>query len=146
MAYAIATKTPGVSIRRSMGVFSDEALRKPVLGCRLEISGSFARAIATGDAANRLRDAFSAQGWKQMPGYAADGKDGTGFAFRKMGVACLFRGKWNGGADDEPQITGEDWLQGFGTLYEPSSHGEQAIVAVLPHRLSSKRTEPFSRR
>ncbi len=39
----------------------------------------------------------------------ADGKDGTSFAFRKAAVACLVRGEWNGGADDEPEISAEDW-------------------------------------
>ena len=111
VAYAIAAKTPGVSIRRSTGVFRDEALPQPVLGCRLAISGSFARAKVGGDAADRLREGFSARGWQEMTAYGADGKDGTAFAFRKAGVACLFRGEWNGGADDEPEIPRQDWYK-----------------------------------
>lgn len=107
VAYGIAAKTPGVSIRRSTGVFRDEALRQPVPGCRLAISGSFARAKGAGDAVERLREGFSARGWQEMTAYGADGKDGTAFAFRKAGVACLFRGEWNGGADDEPEIPRE---------------------------------------
>ena len=110
-AYKIAAQTPGVSIRRSTGVFSDEAFRQPVLGCRLAISGSFVLAKTSGDAANRLREAFQASEWQEMPGYSADGKDGTAFAFRKARVACLVRGEWNGGADGEPEIPGEDWYK-----------------------------------
>jgi len=110
-AYKIAAQTPGVSIRRSTGVFSDDALRQPVLGCRLAISGSFARAKTSGDAATRLRDAFQASGWQEIAGYSADGKDGTAFAFRKARVACLVRGEWNGGADGEPEIPAEDWYK-----------------------------------
>lgn len=110
-AQAIAAKTPGVSIRRQTGRFGDEMLRNPVFGCGLAISGSFARAKNTGDAAVRLRDGFSAQGWDEMPAYSADGKDGTSFAVRKQDVACLVRGTWNGGADGEPEIPAEDWYR-----------------------------------
>lgn len=111
MAYSIAAKTPGVSIRRSIGHFGDETLRQPVLGCRLAISGSFARAEVGGDASIRLREGFIARGWKEMAAYSADGKDGTSFAFRDETVACLFRGQWNGGADGEPPIPPEDWYR-----------------------------------
>ena len=108
MAYAIAATTPGVMIKRSTGVFQDEALRHPVRGCHLAISGSFARAPANGDAATRLRDGFAARGWQEMLAYSADGMDGTTFAFRKADVACISRGTWNGGADGEPPIPRED--------------------------------------
>lgn len=111
VTYAIAAKTPGVSIRRRTGTFRDETLREPVFGCGLAISGSFARAKATGDAAVRLRDGFSARGWQEMPAYGADGTDGTSFAFRKAGVACLVRGKWNGGAEGDPEIPAQDWYK-----------------------------------
>lgn len=111
VAYAIAAKTTGVSIRRRTGTFRDETLPEPVFGCGLAISGSFDRARATGDAAVRLREGFSARGWQEMPAYGADGKDGTSFAFRKADVACLVRGQWNGGADGEPEIPPEDWYK-----------------------------------
>ena len=111
-AYAIAAKTPGVSIQRRTGTFSDERLREPVFGCGLAISGSFARAQATGDAlASRLGQEFSARAWQEMLEYSADGMDGTSFAFRKAGVACLVRGRWDGGADDEPKIPAEGWYE-----------------------------------
>lgn len=111
LAYEIAAKTPGASIRRSTGTFRDEALQQPLPGCRLAINGSFARAKVGGDAVERLRAGFPALGWQDMPGYSADGKDGTAFAFDKAGVACLIRGIWNGGADGEPEIPGEDWYK-----------------------------------
>jgi hypothetical protein len=111
MAYAIAAKTPGVSIRRRTGTFRDETLRGPVFGCGLAISGSFARAKATGDAALRLRQDLEARAWQEMPAYSADGTDGTSFAFRKAGVACLVRGTWDGGAADEPEIPAQDWYE-----------------------------------
>ncbi len=111
VVYGIAAKTPGVSIRRRTGTFRDETLPEPVFGCGLAISGSFARAEATGDAAVRLRQGFSACGWQEMPTYGADGTDGSSFAFRKEGVACLVRGVWNGGAAGEPEIPAEDWYK-----------------------------------
>ena len=108
-AEAIAASTLGVTVRKHTGNFHDRALREPVFGCGLWISGSFAAARGTGDAAVRIRKGFSAQGWDEMPAYGADGKDGTAFAFRKAGVACLVRGEWDGGADGEPEIPPEDW-------------------------------------
>jgi len=110
-AYATAAKTRGVSIRRRTGSFRDEMLAAPIFGCGLAISGSFARAEATGDAAVRLHQSFVVRGWQEMPAYSADGPDGTSFAFRKGGVACLVRGAWNGGADDEPEVPREDWYR-----------------------------------
>jgi hypothetical protein len=111
IADAIAAKTPGVTVRRNAGVFDDDAVEEPVVGCQLVLTGSFIRAGQGGDAATRLRQAFPARGWQEIPEYAADGKDGTRFAFRKADVACLFHGDWNGGADGEPEIPREDWYK-----------------------------------
>ena len=111
MAFAIARTTPGVSVRRRTGTFTDETLRTPIFGCGLALSGSFKRALTTGDAAVRLRNAFMAQGWTEMPAYSADGTDGTSFAFRKGAVSCLGRGTWDGGADDDPDLPAEDWYK-----------------------------------
>jgi len=110
-AYAVAAKTPGVAVQRRTGTFRDETLRQPVFGCGLAISGSFARAEATGDAAVRLRHDFQARGWQEMAAYSADGTDGTSFAFRKARVACLVRGTWDGGAADDPKIPAMDWYR-----------------------------------
>jgi hypothetical protein len=107
MSYRIATTTPGASVKRRTGTFTDETLRRPVFGCGLDISGSFKRAEKTGDASVRLRDAFTGAGWQEMGAYSADG---TSFAFRKGTVACLARGRWNGGADD-PVVPPEDWYK-----------------------------------
>lgn len=111
LAYSVAAKTPGVKITRRTGNFRDETLRKPVFGCGLAVAGSFAKAGRTGDAATRLRDRFAADAWREIADYSADGSDGTSFAFEKSGVACLTRGSWNGGADDEPETPREDWYK-----------------------------------
>ena len=110
-AYLIAAETPGVSVRRHTGTFRDETLPEPVFGGGFTVSGSFAQAEATGDAALRLRQGFSAQGWHEIPAYSADGTDGTSFAFRKAGVACLVRGTWDGGAAGNPDIPAQDWYK-----------------------------------
>jgi hypothetical protein len=111
MAYRVAVKTPGTSVRRRTGTFSDETLRAPVFGCGLAISGSFAKTETTGDASVRLRQALTDSAWDEMGAYSADGTDGTSFAFRKGTVACFARGMWNGGAADEPNVPPEDWYK-----------------------------------
>jgi hypothetical protein len=110
MSSRIATSTPGASVKRRTGTFTDETLRRSVFGCGLDISGSFKRAEKTGDASVRLRDSFVDAQWREMGAYSADGTDGTSFAFRKGTVACLVRGTWNGGADD-PEVPPEDWYR-----------------------------------
>ncbi len=109
MLRSVAAATPGASVRRRTGAFQDETLSSPASGCGLAISGSFARAEKTGDAATRLHDAFEHRGWQEMGAYSADGPDGTSFAFRKGAVSCLVRGTWNGGA--EPDLPAQDWYR-----------------------------------
>jgi hypothetical protein len=127
-AYTIAEKTPGITIQRSTGIFRDEAFPQPVLGCHLAISGSFALAPESGDAAERLPRDFGDMGWQNMPRYDADGKDGTRFAFHKEGVTCFFQGEWNGGSDGEPEIPREDWYKVF-VLCTSSVSGDNRINA-----------------
>jgi hypothetical protein len=120
--------TPGITIQRSTGIFRDEAFPQPVLGCHLVISGSFALAPESGDAAERLPRDFGDMGWQNMLQYDADGKDGTRFAFHKEGVTCFFRGEWNGGSDGEPEIPREDWYKVF-VLCASSVSGDDNINA-----------------
>ena len=110
-AYAIAVKTPGVKIQRRTGIFTDEVLQHPIFGCGLAISGSFARARSSDDAASRLRQEFLARGWEEMAAYSADGTDGTSFALRKDKTACLFRGRWDGGSAADPVMPPQDWYR-----------------------------------
>jgi hypothetical protein len=110
-ALSAASRTPGVTIKRSVGPFRDEVSGTAFSGCRLLIVGSFAKLRGTDDASLRLRRELSASGWHEMPEYDADGKDGTAFALRKGEVTCLVRGQWNGGADGVPEEPGEDWYR-----------------------------------
>jgi hypothetical protein len=128
MAYAIAAATPGTSVRRSSGPFRDETLQAPVAGCGLSISGSFARARSTGDAATRLRQGFEARGWQEMPAYSADGTDGTSFAFRNGTVGCLVRGTWDGGAVGDPGLPAEDWYKVVAFCTSPAFPEDRATA------------------
>jgi hypothetical protein len=108
-AFSAANRTPGVKIARRVDTFRDDVSGQAFSGCRLLISGSFAKLSGTDDASLRLRSVFAASGWHGMPGYDADGKDGTAFALQKDDVTCLFRERWNGGTDGAPEEPGEDW-------------------------------------
>lgn len=111
LAYQAAAETPGVTIQRDTGVFSDQPVEPPAPGCRLVIDGSFAQAGGATPAVDRLAERFSADAWEEIAEYAADGKDGTAFAFRKSEVVCHIRGEWNGGSDGEPELPAEDWYK-----------------------------------
>lgn len=113
MVYGVAATTPGVSITRRSKWSRDDALPHAMPGCGFDVSGSFVRAGSADAAVTRLRNALTARGWQEVPGYAADGKDGTAFAYRARGVVCLVRGEWDGGADGEPEIPPEDWYKAF---------------------------------
>lgn len=104
LAESIVGRNLRSSIHRSTGSFAHDAFAEAVRGCRLVITGSFENAPPDEDAASRLRDGFAGRGWREMPAYSADGKDGTAFAFRKGEVACLVRGTWDGGSDAEPPV------------------------------------------
>ena len=119
-AYRIASRTPGASVRRRTGMFTDETLQAPVFGCGFTVSGSFKRAGSGGDAITRLRESFESRRWEEMSEYGADGPDGTSFAFRNAGISCFARGMWDGGADDEPQIPPADWYRGVVFCVSPA--------------------------
>lgn len=107
-AFMIVAKTAGVKTRRSTGTFNDETFRAPIQGCGITINGSFKKAMPSGAAAERLRQAFESRPWQELPEFSADGHDGTSFAFRKDAVACFTRGEWDGGADGEPETPAAD--------------------------------------
>ena len=102
-AYAIVTKSAGIKTRRSNGSFTDEAFRAPIIGCRIQIDGSFKKAEKTGAVPDVLHTGLDAQGWSELLDFSSDGPDGTSFAFRREAVACHARGQWDGGSDGEPE-------------------------------------------
>ena len=100
--YSVVARTPGIKTRQRNATIQDESLRAPVAGCRLDIEGSFKRLGPAQQPTDRIADYFATQQWDQLTQLSADGPDGTLFAHRKNSVACLVRGRWDGGADDEP--------------------------------------------
>jgi hypothetical protein len=107
-AFAIAKAIPGVTVTRRTGSFRDEVLRTSVFGCGIAISGSFARAGVTGDAAVRLREGFLSAAWNAV--YSAMAPTGRRLPFVAR-RRCLVRGTWDGGAAGEPQIPSQDWYR-----------------------------------
>ena len=86
--HAIAENTFAVTIQRSMGMFGNEAPRQPVPGCHLAISGSFAEAHGSGDAAEHLSCSLAI--WmEKFAEYNAEGRDGMRFAFCKYRMTCF---------------------------------------------------------
>ena len=101
-------KTPGIKERRRTGSFGDETLRAPIASCRIDIDGSMKQLGKADLPTDRLAQYFETQKWDQLPEFSADGHDGTSFAYRKNGAACLVRGQWDGGSDDEPDAPTAD--------------------------------------
>lgn len=108
-AAARAASVPGTTVRRRSGVWTLEPLPRSVHGCGLEVHGLFSRLRNAPTAPEALRESFASRGWTEVVSYAADGKDGTQFAYRSGDLGCVVLGKWDGGADGEPQIPAADW-------------------------------------
>ena len=92
--------------------FADERAKLERNGCTISVAGSFAALLGGKDVFDLWRDAFAARGWQEQPEYAADGPDGTAFAFASRGVLCLFQGRWDGGDDAEPDAPRDDAYRG----------------------------------
>jgi hypothetical protein len=108
---ALVATTPGITLKRSIGPFHDSRGDRDLFGCRVEISGSFAAVEGQKDAIQRLRDGLPVKGWSEDSDYSADGKDGTQFAVSRGRAGCILEGRWDGGADGEPEIAPRDWYK-----------------------------------
>jgi hypothetical protein len=127
-----ATATAGASVAVRDHWSNDDAWPTPARGCGLDVSGSFAAAGAPGDAVTRMRDALIGKGWNELPDFAADGKDGTAFAYRSGDVACFMRGQWDGGTDDEPALPGGDWYKAWVFCADYNGDGRPAPKSGSP--------------
>ena len=108
IAHGVGSKTPGTKLQGNNGAFRDELIPAPVAGCRVVIDGSFKKLGKGRLPSERLSDLFEAQGWAQLPEFSSDGHDGTSFAYQRGNVACVTRGEWNGGSDDDPAAPAAD--------------------------------------
>jgi hypothetical protein len=106
--HALMVKTPGITARRRSGSIADEMLRAPIAACAIDLEGSFKKLGKARQPTDRAAGYFDAQKWAPLPEFSADGPDGTVFAYRNRSVACLVRGEWDGGSDDEPNQPAAD--------------------------------------
>jgi hypothetical protein len=101
-AYNVGANTPGTRMQRSNGSFREEMVTAPIDGCRVIIDGSMKALGKQRLPTDRLSDLLEKQGWIQLPEFSADGHDGTAFAYKRATAACVIRGEWDGGSDDDP--------------------------------------------
>ena len=63
-------------------------------------------------------EAFERAGWMIQSQYAADGPDGTNFAFACREAICLCDASWDGGDDSDTTSVSESWVR-FGLRVVP---------------------------
>jgi hypothetical protein len=102
IVYDVGSKTPGAKLQRATGSFRDEMVSAPIQGCRVIIDGSSKALGKQAMPTDRLSETFESRGWQQLPEFSSDGHDGTSFGYKRERVACIVRGEWDGGSDDEP--------------------------------------------
>lgn len=99
---------PALELSRADTVVVDPVTGARGPGCQLRATG---RTTAFGGGPSldrRIREALPRQGWAEDHAYAADGPDGTAFAFRRGPVICVVRGRWDGGGDGDPSYVPDD--------------------------------------
>ncbi len=73
----------------------DHRLHRKGKGRKIVITGSVSSFSDETYPDSFLRDTLTGLGWKEDFTYAADGPDGTSFAFRSGPVLCLFNASWD---------------------------------------------------
>ena len=98
---ALLAPTPQAHLTRRDGRFINPRFAgREHDGCRVELRGT--RRM---DRLNiNLQSPFEARGWIQHPEYAADGHDGSAYAYfhRPDLTLCLVSESWHGDANDDP--------------------------------------------
>jgi hypothetical protein len=103
--YSIVRLSSNVLIETVEGTFYDDIGKCDRRGCLLIVSGS------KGVPVDFLFDTLTTLGWKQIPGYGADGPDGTLLGMQKEKDLCIIRGSWFGDDDaDTTYIPPDDFL------------------------------------
>lgn len=108
LATEILADFPSDSMTLSEGEVEDYRTGQAGRGCRVEMKGSAAAFRESGEPDVALRERFAAPNWTEDYAYAADGPDGSAFAFRKGPVLCVFRAFWDGGDDSDPTYVPAD--------------------------------------
>ena len=92
---------PGAEVRKSPGQGNDYLSGVQQSRCHVRTFGRFS-ALKGDNPGELVRNKFQAMGWKEELRFAADGPDGTSFAFRRDPLWCQIRGAWDGGDDSDP--------------------------------------------
>lgn len=101
----------GVLIETVEGTFYDEIGKCDRRGCLLVVSGSWSELEPQPSPVDLLFDTLTTLGWKQVPGYGADGPEGTLLGLQKEKELCIIRGIWFGEDDaDTTYIPPDDFL------------------------------------
>ena len=104
----LVAQVPSLVLSDTDTVVYDDRRGRTSPGCMLRMQG---RPSAMSDATNPdelLRQALAERGWQEDLSYAADGPDGTAFAFAHGTVRCMIRAAWDGGDDADPTYMPED--------------------------------------
>lgn len=99
---------PEAEINRSDGEVRDDRTGETGLGCHVEVEGSTSVFRESGAPDVVLRERLAELGWTEDYEYAADGPDGSAFAFRNGSVLCVFRARWDGGDDSDRNYVPDD--------------------------------------
>ena len=99
---------PTLAVGRTDKIVRDYRTGDTAPGCRVEMKGSAVAFRESGEPDLALRRQFAESGWTEDYDYAADGPDGSAFAFRNGRVLCVFRAHWDGGDDSDPTYVPED--------------------------------------
>jgi hypothetical protein len=104
----LAAEIPVVSTTRQDTLIVDRRMGRTTLGCQLRITGLRSAFEGRDSPDERLRTNLASRGWTEDFRYAADGPDGTAFAFVTGSVLCLFQAAWDGGDDADPSYVPHD--------------------------------------
>jgi hypothetical protein len=93
----LASESPGVSVRVSVGNFKDEVADVDRSGCTITIGGSW-NALGDGPSAlDTISNEMTDRGWRDDPRYAEDTPGTTRFALVRGASICIFQGVWDAG-------------------------------------------------
>lgn len=142
-AAAWLAAAPRASLARSEGRFPNPRFSgREHDGCRVELRGT-----RRADRLNiALQKQFETLGWVQHPEYAADGHDGSAYAYfhRPDLTLCLVSENWHGEADDDPKYKPpEDYRIEVACTHDPTLAGYVTPLEEMERQPKVMRWEPL---
>jgi hypothetical protein len=98
----VVADVPGLVPMETDPRATDEQPQPTAPGCQIRLTGHVSAFRGAASPDERLRRALANWGWREDLRSAADGPDGTAFAFEKGAILCLVRAGWDGGDDGDP--------------------------------------------